>query len=109
MVHAVTCRAPDMALEHFPMASASVIRFTSPAMVVVLARVVRSAPVPHAARGPRDCAGVLTRTCSSLCHGVHHASPLQLYKEPFGWTEGVSTIVSTVGVVFVAQVRLLPP
>lgn len=54
-----------MALEHFPMASASVIRFTSPAMVVVLARL--------------------------------------LYKEPFGWTEGISTVVSTIGVVFVAQ------
>ena len=30
----------------------------------------------------------------------------QLYKEPFGWTESISTIVSTVGVVFVAQVWL---
>lgn len=58
-----------MALKHFPMASASVIRFTSPAMVVVLARV--------------------------------------LYKEPFGWTEAASTIVSTVGVVFVAQPTFL--
>merc|ERR1719163_1552975 len=47
------------------MANASVIRFTSPAMVVVLAHF--------------------------------------MYKEPFGWVQAVSTFVSTVGVVLVAQ------
>ena len=54
-----------LALQHLAMANASVIRFTSPAMVSVLA--------------------------------------FFLYKEEFGWVQGISTVMSMAGVVLVAQ------
>ena len=54
-----------LALQHLAMANASVIRFTSPAMVSILA--------------------------------------FLLYKEEFGWVQGLSTVMSMAGVVLVAQ------
>mgnify|MGYP000418358356 CR=1 FL=1 len=58
-----------LSLEHLAMANASVIRFTSPAMVTILAWL--------------------------------------LFKEKFGWTNAVSTVLSLLGVVLVAQPAFL--
>lgn len=38
-----------------------------------------------------------------MCACAHHMHMQQMYKEPFGWVQAVSTFVSTVGVVLVAQ------